>query len=113
MHLKISMTILATKLTSLPKEDELKEISKFESLPSLSGYTSGGLGTTPTYSGISGYSGIPNDQLIRHKQPQCPSCHSIYPILGPVIRVLGIGVFSDTFVCQTCGKQWEEIRSTD
>jgi hypothetical protein len=98
---------LSTKLASLPNADELKEISKFEILPSLTGYASGSMGTSPTYSGIQ------NDQWITRRQPQCPSCRSVYPIIGPVIRVVGTGVFSDIFVCQTCGNQWEEIRSSD
>ncbi|MGA9363906.1 MAG: PIN domain-containing protein [Bacteroidota bacterium] len=99
---------LESKLESLPKEDELKEISNLEVLPGPTGYASGSLGT------YLGYSGIQNDQRLIHGQPQCPLCHSFFPILGPVITVIDIDTptFLFIYVCQKCQHQWEEIRSS-
>jgi hypothetical protein len=98
---------LSMKLISLPAEDELKQISKSEDIPSLSGYTSGSVGFSPSYSGIQ------NVQLINHGQPKCPSCHSSSGVLGPVITIGGPGEFLDTFVCQSCGRQWGVTRMSE
>jgi hypothetical protein len=95
-----------TKLVSLPKDDELKDISRLEILPSPTGYASGSLGP------YLGYSGIQNDQQLIHGQPQCPLCDSVL-LYGPVITVIDSRTFRFIYFCKTCRHQWQEIRSSE
>ncbi len=102
---------LTTKLTSLPTEKVLDEISKKELFPTLSGlqYASG---SVPVGS-LSGFSGSQGSIGRFAPLSQCPFCASRGTVIGPITAYIGTGALAYQYICNNCGRNWEIVEPNE